>query len=330
MEKNINVVFASDNYYFTYIYVAIRTLYVSNKHIDRLYVHYIEQNVNKENLQILKKLGEEFGRTIDIIPFKIPDEFDRILPTYGSESKTTYAKFWFASMFPKEDRVLYLDPDVLVMDSIEEMYNLNFNNNLIAGVLENLPEYHRKASYLSEKDAYINGGMVLCNLEEWRKFDLEGKALIRLKDTSINLNYDQGILNELCKGRVVTLLPQYNMLAEIFEFRNASKIQRRYGFSWYYSQEEIDFALNNPVIIHFTGFLYGKPMNMKCDHPYAKHFKEILSSSPVKYKFNNRDIDLKKKFRKFFLHHMPFKIYLILENILDRKRRVEYLKRIRN
>ena len=318
--SSIHIVLASDNYYFPYIYVAVKTLYKSNATVKNLIVHYIEQDVKKENLEHLKSLASQYNRDIDIIKFNMPKEFDEVLPAYGAASKTTYAKFWFASMFPNEDRVLYLDPDVLVMDSLEDMYNTDFNGNLIAGVIENLPWYHMQASLLTSEDSYINGGMVLCNLAEWRKEHLEEKALIRLKDNSQNLNYDQGILNEICKSRVLVLQPKFNALAEIFEFKSACKIMKRYGFTHYYTQAEIDEAVTRPVVIHFTGFLYGKPMSSKCTHPYTNYFQQTLASSPITYKLSDSDIDFKKKVRKFFLRYLPFFMYLELERFLDYRR----------
>ena len=320
MKRSLHIVLASDNYYFSYIYVAIKTLYISNFQVKNLIVHYIEQDVKEENLALLQSLAVEYNREIDIIKFTLPKEFDDVLPAYGAASKTTYAKFWFASMFPNEDRVLYLDPDVVVMSSLEDMYNIDFQGNLIAGVLENLPWYHMKASLLTEDDSYINGGMVLCNLAAWRVHDFESKALIRLKDTSHNLNYDQGIINELCKGSVLVLPPKYNTLAEIFEFKSAKKIKKRYGFTHYYSQKEIDEAVLKPAIVHFTGFLYGKPMSAKCDHPFAAYFQDILSSSPIKFPLDNKDIDIKKKLRKVCLRYFPFFVYLGLERFLDIRR----------
>ena len=317
MKRVIHVVLASDNYYYPYIYVAIKTLFENNKNVDNLIAHYIEQDVKKENLDILTELGQSYGRHVDIIKFNMPKEFDEVLPAYGAASKTTYAKFWFASMFPNEDRVLYLDPDVLVMGSLEDMYNTDFKGNLIAGVVENLPVYHMEASHMDAEDSYINGGMVLCNLDAWRKLGMEDKALERLKDTSHNLNYDQGILNELCKGRIKVLPPKYNALAEVFEFKSAYKIKKRYGFKNYYSQQEIDEAITSPVIIHFTGFLYGKPMSSKCTHPNTQYFQNILSNSPVKYILSKQDINKGQKVRRFFLRNLPFCIYLLLEKYLD-------------
>ena len=162
--------------------------------------------------------------------------------------------------------------------------------------------------------------MVLCNLDAWRRSNFQQKAMERLKDTSHNLNYDQGILNELCKGRVLLLPPKYNSLAEIFEFKSAKKIMKRYGFKHYYSQAEIDEAVNNPIIIHFTGFLYGKPLSTRCDHPYTSYFQEKLLESHITFPLNNNDIDYKKKIRKFCLRYLPFSMYLTIEALFDIRR----------
>lgn len=321
MKRIVHIVLASDNNYYPYIYVAVKTLFEHNKNVKDLVVHYIQQDVTTENINYLKELGKNYNREVDVIKFELPKHFDEILPAYGAASKTTYVKFWFASMFPNEDRVLYLDPDILVMDNIEEMYNIDFKDNLIAGVIENLPSYHMEASHMTASDSYINGGMVLCNLAKWRECDLEKIALKRLQDTTHNLNYDQGILNEICKSDTLVLHPRYNVLAEVFEFKSSKKIMLRYNFTHYYSQEEIDDAINKPAIIHFTGFLYGKPMSTKCTHPYTKYFQDVLKESPLKYKLSSQDIDIKKKIRKFFLRYMPFSVYLMLEKYLDKRRK---------
>lgn len=320
-KDEVDVVFASDEYYFPYIYIAVETLYENNKNIKNLNVHYIEQDVSKNSLDILNNLASKYQRSIDIRPLEMPEVFMEILPNCGPSSKTTYAKFWFASMFPDLDRLLYLDPDVLVLKSIEDFYNIDFEDNLIAGVIENLPTYHTLASKMKVTDHYINGGMVLCNLKLWREEKIGNKFVERLKDTSHNLNYDQGILNEVCRGKILIVPPKYNALAEIFEFKNVKKIIKRYGFQSYYSQAEVDEAVNDPVIIHFTHFLYGKPLSKKCDHPYANYYRKLVENSPVSYALNDDDIDKSFKIRKLVLRHMPFKMYLAFENMLDRKRK---------
>ena len=317
----MDIVYASDNNYFPYIYVSIKTLFESNKDNKPLFVHYIYDNVSQQNMAILTALAQKHGRKIDFIRFCLPPDMEKILPAYRNTSKTTYIKFWFASMFPNLDRVLYLDPDTLVLDDIRDMYALNFEGNLIAGVIECLPYYHRVWSRMPENASYINGGMVLCNLALWRREGFEQRAVERLADTTHNLNYDQGVLNEICGNRIKLLPPRYNALAEVFEFKNAEKIKQRYGFKYYYTQVEIDQAVQTPAIVHITGFLYGKPMNVQCDHPYAEYFRNQLKGSSIQFAYVDKPLNRKKRIRKFVLHHFPFPIYKWFESILDIRRR---------
>lgn len=319
----MRIILASDENYFPYIYVSVLTLFESNQKENYL-VTFIYQNVGADKLQYLKALGSNYGRIVETIEFVMPKEYDK-LPPYA-ESKTTYAKFLFASMFPKDDRVLYLDPDTIVMDSLKDLFLCEMAGFLIAGVTECLPQYHKNASKMGKKDQYINGGMVLCNLELWRETSFEEKALERLLDTRYNLNYDQGILNELCSGRIKVLQPKYNVLAEVFEFKSAEKLKKRYGFERYYTQAEIDTALEHPAIIHFTGFLYGKPLSVNCTHPYARFFWKSVKKCPWDVKLNDNTLDKKRQIRRWVLHHMPFKIYLVLEELFDIRRRW-YLQR---
>lgn len=315
----MKVVYASDENYFAYIYVSVKTLLESNRAVEDLRISYIYQDVCEEKRTFLKDLGMRYGRDIEIREFDMPDVCDK-LPSFAN-SKTTFAKLFFASMYSNDDVVLFVDPDTLVLDNIESLFDIDFGNNLIAGVTECLPIYHKAASHMYDDDQYINGGMVLCNLKKWREEGFEEKAIERASDNRYNLNYDQGIINDLCKGRIHVLHPRYNVLAEVFEFKSSEKIKKRYGFKNYYSQQEIDEALEKPAIIHFTGFLYGKPLSSKCTHPYASYFWKRLEECPWKIELSKKELDQRKKIRRFVLHYMPFKVYLFIEFIFDLRRK---------
>lgn len=317
-----HIVYACDDHYFTYTYVSVKTLLESNNNVV---IHFLYQDVPSEHLNLLRELGSSHNVEMDIRPFEMPKFFE-LLPAFGVASKTTYAKLIFCTLFPELDRVLYLDPDTMVLGDISDFYNVEMGTNLIAGVLENLPYYHREVVHLSKSEPYINGGVVLCNLNEWRKSNFESKAIDRMKDTSMNLNYDQGILNELCKGRTMLVEPKYNVLAETFQFASREKLIKRYGFINYYAQSEIDEAIKMPVIIHFTHFLYGKPMSYKCTHPYADYFRKIVLESPLASTLNYSDIDNRARIRKFFLEKTPFALYLTYESIMDIRRKRDILR----
>jgi lipopolysaccharide biosynthesis glycosyltransferase len=285
--------------------------------VSDLEIVYIEQDVGEYNILLLKELAKSYNIEITILKFMMPKEFEN-LPSVG-KSKTTFAKFLFSSLF-LDDKVVFIDPDTIINGDIHSLDEVELGDNYFAGVIENLPWYHRKFANMSEKSIYINGGVVICNLALWRKCNFEKKVFNYMMCNPCNYNYDQGIINELCNNKIKIISPKYNALAEIFEFKNVKKIKKRYALNYYYSQEEVDEAIDKPIIIHFTHFLYDKPLNKKCSHPYTKIFLSYLDKSPLDKTLEKRRFDYKKKIRKWILYNMPFSIYCYFENILDIRR----------
>ena len=316
----MRVVYASDDYYYRYVYISIRTLLESNGSNPDLKITYIEQDVTEEHKALLAELGRSFNKEVEIIQFDMPEAFQD-LPACN-QSKTTFAKFLFASLFPDDDVVLFIDPDTLVLRDIAPIFDIGTDDYMFAGVIENLPAYQRTTVGMAKEDDYINGGVVLCNLKKWRECDFEKKVLDYMLEGHHNRNYDQGIINELCRGQLAILPPKFSALAEVFDFKDRNKLLRRYGFARYYTQEEIDEAVQNPVIVHFTHFLYGKPLNAGCQHPYTQMFLDYLHSSPLDPTLEADYRDGKMKMRKWFLDHTPFCVYLAVEALLDSRRRI--------
>jgi len=313
----MKIIYASDDRYFRYVYISIMSLLESNLHNDNIELVFIEQNVSENNINLLYLLAKQYKRDIEIIPFKMPEQFDK-LPLVGN-SKTTFAKFLFSSMF-KDDIVAFFDPDTLVLGDLSWIDKIDMAGYMFAGVIENLPRYHRKLAKMDETSPYINCGIVVCNLSLWRETNFEEEVFGYIMNNPCDYNYDQGIINELCAGKIKVIPPKYNALAEFFELKSASKIAKRYGFTNYYSQEQINEAITNPAIVHFTEFLYGKPLMKDCGHPYRNVFLNYLNDSPLEKDLEDRGCKKSVRIRRWVLHNMPFSIYCSFERILDIRR----------
>ena len=314
----MKIIYACDNHYFRYVYISIWTLLEHNAENKDLDIVFIEQGVSTQNLSLLSNLGTQYGREILIRKFYMPKQYDN-LPAVGA-SKTTFSKFLFSSMFD-DDKVIFIDPDTLILGDLRSMDKIDISGYMVAGVIENLPEYHRVAAGMKSEESYINGGMVICNLKLWREVDFERQVLEYMTKNSCNNNFDQGIINELCRDKIKIIPPKYNLLAEVMEFRSAEKLKMRYGFERYYEQGDLDEALISPLIVHFTYFLYGKPLMRKCNHPYTELFRDYLDRSPLDHTLSSDDCNAKVKMRRWVLHHMPFRVYLLTEKVLDIRRR---------
>jgi lipopolysaccharide biosynthesis glycosyltransferase len=319
----MKIIYASDDKYFRYVYISIMSLLKNNLDNNNIELVFIEQNVRENNIRLLYLLVKQYKRDIKIIEFKMPEEFNK-LPSVGN-SKTTFAKFLFSSIF-KDDLVAFFDPDTLVLRDLSWLDEVNMDGYMFAGIIENLPKYHRQLVKMDKNSPYINGGMVLCNLSLWRQNNFEAQVFSYIKNNPCDYNYDQGIINELCSGKIKVLPPKYNALSEIFELKLISKIVKRYGFKNYYSQEEIDEAITNPVIVHFTPFLYGKPLVKDCRHPYRNIFLKYLDESPLDKELEDKSCNKKIKIRRWVLHNMPFSFYCAFEKVLDIRRYIHMKK----
>ena len=130
----MNVIFASDNNYARHVGVAITSLYECNKTVEVLRVFLINDNISEENVKNLDDIAKKYGREISYIPF---DEYKPMLQLNNKWELpiSAYARLFVAQMVPEDiERILYMDCDVVINDSLEELFNIDMQGKTIAGV----------------------------------------------------------------------------------------------------------------------------------------------------------------------------------------------------
>lgn len=124
----------------------------------------------------------------------------------------------------KEDKVLYLDADTIVDDSLEDLFNLNINNYYCAAVRET---FDREVHVTAE---YINSGVMLYNNKKIIEDNLIQKAFDLL-----NKNYyfypNQDVISILCENKIKYIDSGYNY-SPVFIKEEPKKIYIRH-FCWY-------------------------------------------------------------------------------------------------
>ena len=92
-------------------------------------------------------------------------------PTLKRLSKETYYRLLAIDFLPPEiDRILYIDPDTVVLRSLDSFYNMDLNGSLMAaaghtkGWIEALN--HRRLK-MAEGSRYINAGIILMDIQQF-------------------------------------------------------------------------------------------------------------------------------------------------------------------
>ena len=213
MENNLEVIpifFAVDDGYVPFLAVALQSL-IENSSKNYYYsIKILYTNINEENKKKINKYKKE-NVNIEFVDLnyyieKVKDK----LYTRDYYTKTTYFRLFIPDLYPQYDKVLYLDSDIVVLGDIAELYNTNIKGNLVAAVpddsVQTIPEfaeYVEKVVGVASYKNYFNAGILLMNLDEFRKIDFQGKFLYLLETVKFSVAQDQDYLNRLCKGRTV-------------------------------------------------------------------------------------------------------------------------------
>lgn len=212
MENNLEVIpifFAVDDGYIPFLAVALESLIdnASKKYyysIKILYTNINEENKRKINKYKCENVNIEF---VDLNYYieKVKDK----LYTRDYYTKTTYFRLFIPNLYPQYNKAIYLDSDIVVLGDISELYNQEIENNLVAAAPDDViqstkvfQEYAEKVVGVADYRNYFNAGILLMNLDEFRKFKFQEKFLYLLETIKFTVAQDQDYLNRLSKGKV--------------------------------------------------------------------------------------------------------------------------------
>ena len=208
LRKEIPIFLASDDNYMPFVAVTLHSI-IENASRDYDYtVKILHSGVSQDNVdKIMKYEDENFHIEFVDVKNLLSDVMER-LHTRIYYTQTTYYRLFIASMYPQYDKILYIDCDVIVRGDISKLYNIDIGDNLVGATTDqfvlNAPylyPYVTKALGFSHVTDYFNAGVLIMNLDQFRKQNFEEKFCDLLSKYKFIVQ-DQDYLNILCKGQV--------------------------------------------------------------------------------------------------------------------------------
>lgn len=267
--KKYSVVFAIDENYIQHLSVALVSL-LQNNDDCKFDIYIICSGMSEENFAKLQSIGNKYQATIKQIV--VNDKVFDTLVTNHHFTKAMYYRLMIPN-FIQEDKVLYLDADIVINGSVKNLFSIDLEGKYIAAVLN--PGFQRHQELKMNFDAkYFNSGVMLINNKVWKSDDL-AKNIIEFIDLKSNIIQfpDQDGLNATINGNWVKLPLKFNQQAVIFD----ENFEKRYSC---FSKEELEEAKETPVIIHYTGS--SKPWHFSNNHPYKNLYWKYLRMTPFK------------------------------------------------
>jgi lipopolysaccharide biosynthesis glycosyltransferase len=188
-------------------------------------------------------------------------------------------------------QAIYLDSDLLIRSDLTRLWSHDISGNLCLAVqdvgapfidsTQAIKNFRDCAPYISYKQPipnfralgldpkapYLNSGVLLIDLDGWRREDITSRLIECL---TMNAQYvhlwDQYALNVVLVNRWGNLDRRWNQGHYIYKFP-----------CWElspYDKETFDQQLNDPHIVHFTSA--HKPWRASCRHPLRQDFIDCL------------------------------------------------------
>lgn len=277
----MDIVYACDDKYAMLAGVSIESLYASNKDIDELNVYILVNQLSKENKSRLCCISNTYHREIIFVEFIEHELCGTLNIDAQFWSVAAFARLFTPLLLPKLHKILYLDCDIMVLHSLKELLQLDLNSSPCAAVSEPFSVLHRRNIGMSSDDVYYNSGIMLIDLDIWRKEDILKDFLACIERHNGRVPYvDQGVINEVFRGRIATLPAKYNVSTIYFDF-SYEEAERYRAAKNEYPKSEVEAAKKSPAIVHFnSSFLTPRPWVENSTHPYAAQWESCCARTP--------------------------------------------------
>jgi lipopolysaccharide biosynthesis glycosyltransferase len=245
----------------------LRSLYESNPEED-IHVYIIHGPVNEAEKAKLSSYLSGFLRSVSFI--RVDPETLKAFPLSGASVEmtvATYYKLILPAVLPSTlQKVLFLDSDLIVVEPLGELMDTPLGDYPVAAVIDRSQKENCKRLGLREGSAYFNSGVMLIDLNKWRKTNILSAGLEVTKGNQAKIEFwDQDILNYLFEGNWLNLDKRWNALPHLWGTNKAA---------------EDEAARDHPAIIHFAGAGNAKPWNYYCAHPWKTRYLELKKKTP--------------------------------------------------
>jgi lipopolysaccharide biosynthesis glycosyltransferase len=216
-----------------------------------------------------KKFIRSFDRAENIsIQFRVFDILSALsLPLTYHYTIEAYIRLWIGEIFSKYERALYLDPDLIVLGGLKELWEVNLGNAVLGAVP--IPASDRPELLgLPPGTPYFNSGVILFDLDRWRAKKCKERCLEHIKAHPEKLfDPDQDVLNLCLVDEWLPLSYKWNVISPFYYLSYDMKM----------ASVEIEKVRRDARIIHFNG--HSKPWSYLCNHPRRDEYWKYIRST---------------------------------------------------
>ena len=279
--------------------VMLCSLFENNKE-EQITIHALLGEGGDKCVKPLEEMTANYHQTIRFYDMKDVRTDDFPVGLSFQEpfiTKEAYFRLFVMDVLPQDlEKVLYLDVDMVICDSIRELWDTDISEVAVGAV----PDCFHHDVHETNRIGYevglgiFNSGVLLINLNYWRQHQVMKDFVAYAKEAKDHLKYhDQDVLNYVFRHCKKELPIRFNL-------QTIHMYHDRFRYLHFRLIEEVKEAFLHPVVIHYTG--PEKPWYSNAYHPLKAYFDKYRQLTPWKDEPLTRlHIPLKQRLRNLLV-----------------------------
>lgn len=256
-----------DQNYLPQLQVLLTSLQINNPS-ESVTVYLLHSGIPEEALAGVGRQCSAYGYAF--VPIRVEDALFQDAPVTRQYPKEMYYRLLAPQLLPRQlERVLYLDPDILIINPIRPLWETDLRGNLFgAAAHTGKTELANSVNQLrlgTQRD-YYNSGVLLMDLDAGRR-EIRPQALFDYveKHRKELILPDQDLLNGLFSWRILEL----EDVLWNYDARNYSNYLLRSG-----GVCDLRWVMEHTAILHFCG--KEKPWKPKYFHRFGVLYQHYV------------------------------------------------------
>lgn len=248
----MNILVSCDENYLNPLKTMLYSLFESNDTNFEIYL--IHKDIRDEKIEEIEKFViKASSKRAKLNPIKVTNLFSNAKTTFYYTEEMYYRLLAYKYLPENLDKILYLDPDVLVLNSCEKLYNMDLGDNYFAAATHTIPTVQsanvaRLSISSGHKDIenYFNSGILMINLKLSRDSQTYEKEVLNYVKNTKSLGLimpDQDLLNVVFRNKII----------KIDEIKYNYDARRYLTYKLKDKKYNLSYIISNTCFLHFCG-----------------------------------------------------------------------------
>lgn len=248
----MNILVSCDENYINPLKTMLYSLFESNDRNMDIYL--IHKDISDKKLEEVENFIKKVSRKkASFNPIKVSNIFSKAKTTFYYTEEMYYRLLAYKYLPKDLDKILYLDPDILVLNSCKKLYEIDLSDNFFAAATHTIPTVQSAnvarlsiSSGYRDIDNYFNSGILMINLKLARESEIYEKEVLEYVENTKSLGLimpDQDLLNVVFRNEII----------KIDEIKYNYDARRYLAYKLKDKKLNLSYIIDNTCFLHFCG-----------------------------------------------------------------------------